>query len=748
MSHPDNAFYASVIIDISQEKLDRVFQYRIPEDLFDVIRPGIRVLVPFGKGNRQISAWVIEVTDRPEFDVEKIKDLLAVAPGSIPIETKLIALAAWMRRNYGGTMNQALKAVLPVKNKTREKEKRVVELAVGKEQAEEKLTFYQKKHQTARARLLEELIRYGKLPYEEVTGRLHITAAVMRVMEEQGVIKLLRDTEYRNPIGHLTAHHTVVALNDEQKYVTEQIRTDMERGEHPVYLLHGVTGSGKTEVYMELIASVLAAGRQAIVLIPEIALTYQTVMRFYSRFGDQVSILNSRLSAGERYDQYQRAKNGEISIMIGPRSALFTPFPSLGLIVIDEEHESSYKSETLPRYHAREVAIRRAAMEQASVILASATPSTDSYYHAKKGDYKLLTMKNRVKGRKLPTCHVVDLREELKAGNRSVLSRKLQELMEERLEKKQQVMLFLNRRGMSGFISCRACGTVIRCPHCDVSLSLHGRNRLVCHYCGYEEVAPDVCPSCGSRYISGFKAGTQRMEELVQKRFPQAKILRMDQDTTRRKDSYEKILSSFANREADILIGTQMIVKGHDFPGVTLVGVLAADLSLYVGDYRATERTFQLLTQAAGRAGRGEEPGEVVIQTYSPAHYVVKTAAAQDYEAFYETEIAQRTLASYPPVSHMLLILITAKDENLAQRSAERIGRVLRKAQVPGLSTVGPAQAAIAKINDIYRRVIYLKHARRESLVEVRERLEHFLREQDGFDQVSVTFDTDPVNGA
>ena len=369
---------------------------------------------------------------------------------------------------------------------------------------------------------------------------------------------------------------------------------------------------------MELISRVIGQGRQAIVLIPEIALTYQTVMRFYNRFGDRVSIMNSRLSAGERFDQFERAKKGEIDVMIGPRSALFTPFSNLGLIIIDEEHEAAYKSEQVPRYHARETAIQRAKMAQASVVLGSATPSIESYYKAKNGEYVLLRLQKRVQQKPLAECYTVDLREELKEGNRSILSRKLQELMEERLEKKQQTMLFINRRGLAGFVSCRACGHVIKCPHCDVSLSQHTGGRMVCHYCGYEEPEPKVCPSCGSKYISGFKAGTQKIEEIVKKRFPKARTLRMDTDTTRNKDSYEEILSAFANQEADILVGTQMIVKGHDFPNVTLVGVLAADMSLYRNDFHGAERTFQLLTQAAGRAGRGKETGEVVIQTYTP----------------------------------------------------------------------------------------------------------------------------------
>ena len=367
---------------------------------------------------------------------------------------------------------------------------------------------------------------------------------------------------------------------------------------------------------MEMIARVICDGKQAIVLIPEIALTYQTVMRFYKRFGSRISILNSRMSNGERYDQMMRAKDGAIDVMIGPRSALFTPFPNLGLIVIDEEHEPTYKSEQIPRYHARETAIARAELEGASVVLGSATPSLEAFYGAGQGKYELLTLKQRSQKQALPTVHTVDLREELKAGNHSIISRKLQEMMKERLDKKQQVMLFINRRGYAGFIACRSCGHVMKCPHCDVSLSSHKGYKLICHYCGYEESAKDRCPKCGSKHIGGFRAGTQQIEELIRREFPEARVLRMDMDTTKEKDGHEKILETFASEEADILIGTQMIVKGHDFANVTLVGILAADLSLFAGDYQSSERTFQLLTQAAGRAGRGDRPGEVIIQTY------------------------------------------------------------------------------------------------------------------------------------
>lgn len=738
--------YADVIIDISHEKLDKVFQYRIPEKLLERLVIGMQVQVPFGGGNVLRTGYVVDITSRADYDESRIKDIVRIVEQSVPIESQLIALAAWMRRNYGGTMNQALKTVIPVKHKERLQKKRTVMLALtDAAEAKNLLAEFTRKHRTARARLLAALLENPGIAYEVVTHKLNITAAVLRAMEEQGIIRIVSEERYRNPVAHLTQRGYDIVLSAEQQAVVDAIDADFQMGQYGGYLLQGVTGSGKTEVYMELIDRAAKRGRPSIVLIPEIALTFQTVMRFYNRFGDRVSILHSRLSSGERYDQFLRAKNGELDVMIGPRSALFTPFSNLGYIIIDEEHESSYKSETVPRYHARETAMERARMAGASVILGSATPSLESRYRAQKGTLRLFYLSNRAKSAsRLPTCHVADLREELKSGNRSILSRKLQELMEERLGRHEQIMLFLNRRGMAGFVSCRECGEAVLCPHCDVSLSLHEGGRLKCHYCGYEIPQVLRCPSCGSKYIGAFRAGTQKIEQIVRERFPDARLLRMDYDTTRAKDSYEKILSAFANEEADILIGTQMIVKGHDFPKVTLVGILAADLSLHAGDYRAAERTFQLLTQAAGRAGRGERPGEVVIQTYQPDHYAVLAAKDQDYERFYEQELAYRELMCYPPVWNLLLIAVASPREAEAGECSRRLGGWLRE-NCPGLRVIGPTEAAVAKVNDIYRWVIYVKSEDYEELVCVKDSLEEVLSGS-RFQQTTVQFDFNPIN--
>lgn len=742
--------YANIIIDISHEKLDRTFQYRIPEKLLDQIHPGTPVEIPFGRSNRKIRGYVVEVTEEPEFAPERIKPVSHVIREGIPIEGQLIALAAWMRENFGGTMNQALKTVLPVKQKTTEKEQRLIWLKPDPTTAKSLLGELQRKHQTARARLLEALLEQSPLPYETVTQKLNITVSVIRAMQERELIRVESIRSWRNPLDQMKKQGTVVTLNPAQQQIVTGIENGWRSGDERPCLLHGVTGSGKTEVYMELIKSVLREGKQAIVLIPEIALTFQTVLRFYNHFGERVSILNSRMSPGERSDQFERAKRGLLDVMIGPRSALFTPFPNLGVIIIDEEHEAAYKSETVPRYHARETAIARGMLCGAHVVLGSATPSVESYDRAQQGQYRLFEMKERVSARPLPTVYTVDLREELRNGNRSILSDRLRKLMTDRLEKKEQIMLFLNRRGVAGFVSCRSCGEVIKCPHCDVSLNLHNDGKLVCHYCGYQQPMVKKCPSCGSSYVGGFKAGTQKIEQYVRQQFPSARVLRMDLDTTRKKGGYESILSAFSNQEADILIGTQMIVKGHDFPNVTLVGILAADLSLHISDYRAPERTFQLLTQAAGRAGRGCRQGEVVIQTYQPEHYSIVTAAAQDYETFFQQEIFFREMLHYPPKWHMLVVHAASEKEMLVKQAQDMLKyKLLTKMEKEKehLQIIGPADAAVSRINDIFRKVLYVKAEDYQLLVQAKNMLEQEIRKDPAFRAVTIQFDFDPMNG-
>lgn len=739
--------YANIIVDIIHEKLDRIFQYSIPSHLEGMLKVGTEVLVPFGKGNRQIAGYIIGFSENPDYDTEKIKEILQIAERRMAIESRLVELAAWMKEYYGGTMIQALKMVLPIKREERAKETRTVRLLLTREEGEQKLEVYLSKNQKARARLLAALLDDPVLKYELLIKKLNITRPVIQALEEQGVLQIETKQIFRNPSIVKTEYDSHMIYTEEQTRAIGTFAGDYAKGLRKTYLIHGITGSGKTEVYMEMIGKVIEEGRQAIVLIPEIALTYQTVMRFYRRFGDRVSIMNSRLSGGERYDQMQRAKAGDIDVMIGPRSALFTPFPNLGLIVIDEEHETTYKSEQVPRYHARETAVARAAFEDASVVLGSATPSVEAYYRCSKGEYKLLELRNRAQMQQLPQVHTVDLREELKQGNLSILSVALRELITDRLEKGQQTMLFINRRGYAGFVSCRACGYVVKCPHCDVSLSAHRGGRMVCHYCGYEEPRAEVCPSCGSRHISGFKAGTQQIEEVVKREFPGARVLRMDMDTTRAKDGHERILAAFANGEADILVGTQMIVKGHDFPNVTLVGILAADMSLYANDYRAAERTFQLLTQAAGRAGRGSEKGEVVIQTYSPDHYSVEAASRQDYERFYAQEMNYRELMGYPPAEQLLAIMMSGAKEQYLETAAIYLKEyAVQMDRERILTVIGPASPSVGKVNDIYRKIIYLKSEEYDMLIKAKNRLEQYIEVNPGFQTIRIQFDFNPMN--
>ena len=740
--------FANIIVDISLEKLDRTFQYRVPEELQGILKEGMQVRIPFGNGGRTLTGYVLELTDTCEWDEKKLKPILGLAEKGIRLEGQLIALAAWMRRTYGSTMNQALKTVLPVKKSVQEKISRKVRLAVTKEEAEAALAEMERKHQTARVRIIKALLEQTgqDMDYAAAQKELGLTAATARKLMELGIIRIESDTIFRNPVRPSEVQAHPFTLYPAQQAIVEDVAARAAAGDLRPSLIHGVTGSGKTEVYMELIAAVLEQGKEAVVLIPEIALTFQTVLRFYRRFGDQVSIIHSKLSAGERYDQFERARRGEVKVMIGPRSALFTPFPRLGVIVIDEEHEGSYKSENAPRYHAREAAIERARMCGAFVVLGSATPSVDSYERTKEGLYRLYELPFRVENRAMPETEVVDLREELRMGNRSIFSARLKELMEDRLRKGEQIMLFLNRRGYAGFVSCRACGHVIKCPHCDVSLSLHHGGRMVCHYCGYQTQAPKKCPSCGSAYIGAFRAGTQQVAEAAAKTFPGARILRMDFDTTRQKGGYERILEAFSKKQADILVGTQMIVKGHDFPGVTLVGALAADLSLYAGDYRAAERTFQLLVQAAGRAGRGTTPGTAVIQTYSPDHYSIETAADQDYKAFFEKEMAFRRMMNYPPAAHLMALYLMSEDEEALNRGAVRLKALAMSHTRQEIALIGPSDAGLSKLKDVYRKVLYLKCTEMNYLTEWKGWLEAVLPKEKQLSTFNIQFDMDPVN--
>ena len=811
--------FADIIIDISHEAIDRTFQYKIPERLEGQVHIGMSVSIPFGRGNSMRKGYVTGISDTPKIDESKLKEIASVSDKGVAIEGSLIELAAFIKETYGSTMINALKTVMPIKDKVRGLVKKEVRLKLKPDEIEDVKNQYEKKHAKAKLRLLTELSEDIVIPYQLVTGKLNISSQTLNAMVKEGVIVIEEEGYYRtvfkdgaadinagagafaNYRGDLIHKGSAVSReipNDEQQAAIDKVVNDYTDGNNGTYLLKGITGSGKTLVYIEIIDHILSMGKQAIVLIPEIALTYQTVKRFRRRFGDKVTIMNSKLSKGERYDQFERAKKGEVSVIIGPRSALFAPFPNLGIIVIDEEHETTYKSDQPPKYHAREVAIHRAGMCGASVVLGSATPSIESYHKALMGEYHLLTLTKRAReNAELARVSVVDMREELKNGNRSMFSEHLKEQIKDRLDKKEQIMLFLNRRGYAGFVSCRACGHVFFCPHCDVSLTVHDsgsiRERLVCHYCGYEEIKPKRCPSCTSTFIAGFGVGTQKVEEQVKSLYPEAKVLRMDMDTTKKKDAHEKILDAFANGEADVLVGTQMIVKGHDFPGVTLVGIVAADTTLFESDYKAAEKTFDLLTQAAGRAGRGDKPGEVVVQTYKPDHYCISSAAKQDYDAFYEEEKAYRKMLSYPPFSHMMAIFMEAPSDKISVELAESIRNEIEmavtsenasdeetisakdreksieiykdgwstnegvryksgyKADVSGkniqtkIRIIGPCEAGIYKIADRFRRVIYIKDDNVRKLTAIKDYLEEYLNDDEKYKECYVSFDLDPM---
>ena len=765
--------YADIIIEISHEKLDKSFQYRIPPELCGKVKIGTRVKIPFGRGSGEklILGYCVSIGESPLIDPFKIKEIAEISAPDYekePME-QLIALAAWMKSHYGGTLIQALKTVLPVRSKVKKKEKTEISLSIEQDQAMEYSAEFNRKHQVARLRLIKALIEYPEIDMSVARTQLNIPANTIRSMEAKGIIsvrksevarlpdqnngqnpgfskKLLGSGDQYNGEGPASCR---LVLNPDQEMAVARFQRDFENGIRQTYLIHGITGSGKTQVYIEIMEKAIDKGYQAILLIPEISLTFQTVMRIKARFGERVSYLNSSMSKGERHDVFNLAAANELDIIVGPRSALFTPFPRLGVIIIDEEHEGSYKADSMPKYHARETAIERARLAGASVVMGSATPSVDAYYRAQRGEYLLVGLFKRAGDGELPKVEVVDMRQEFMKGNKSMFSDSLSEKIGDRLKKKEQVMLFLNRRGYSGFVSCRKCGFVFKCPHCDVALSSHRDNKgtgwlLKCHYCGYSERNPKNCPECGSIYIGGMRAGTEQVEESLKSKFPGARIIRMDSDTTSRKGDYEKLLQVFANEEADVMIGTQMIVKGHDFPSVTLVGVLAADLSLYAADYRAGERTFDLLTQAAGRAGRGKMAGEVVIQTYSPGNFAIAAAARQDYNDFYCQEIAFRKLMKYPPVSHLLKVLIEDKNESRAIESASNLAkRVKEPNDTEDIVCIGPAPDTKAKLQDYYRQAFYVKNGDTEILSKIKDRVE--LEAKKLSYSTRVSFDFDPI---
>ena len=692
------------------------------KEYFCTLNQCLQAVMP--AGIRTKSVWYAELTGQTSELAEKEQqmiDVLEEQGGAVPLRE--LEQIFGNRTEYILRCLQEKKVVRLHQKTTRstyKKEKRYVSLTENEElliAAKEKAE--KDKRLAGQLRVLSAISQGESLSVEELKEKAAVTDSPIHTLLQKGILVEQRRQEKRD-VFQLEDYTPTQPFypTPEQARALNLLREEEQKEQKRPVLLHGVTGSGKTEIYMQLIEHVIMAGKQAIVLVPEISLTPQIMERFISRFGKRVSVTHSRLSLGERLDQWRKARDGEISIIIGPRSALFMPFSNLGVIVMDECHESSYTSDVTPKYHTREVARKLSELTGALLVMGSATPDIDSYHRAVTGEFLLLQLKERTKGSRLPEVFVTDMRKELEDGNRSAFGLPLQQAIRENLEKGQQTMLFLNRRGYSTFVSCRKCGEALTCPSCNVSYTYHASDKaLVCHYCGKEVPVPKTCPSCGSHYIRYFGTGTQKIEEETRRLFPEASILRMDADTTTGKNGHARILELFGKGKADILIGTQMIAKGHDFPNVTLVGILAADLSLNLGTYQAAETCFQLITQAAGRAGRGELAGRVFIQTYQPENHAIRMAAAQDYEGFYQEEILLRQAMEYPPFSHIFSVLITGEMEQEVILAAQRLGAYMNHyAERAGCTVVGPAPAPLPKFRGEFRWQIFAKGTDAERL--------------------------------
>ncbi|MCY7891543.1 primosomal protein N' [Bacillus vallismortis] len=798
---------AEVIVDVSTKNIDRPFDYKIPDHLKGMIKTGMRVIVPFGP--RKIQGFVTavkEASDLSRKSVKEVEDLLDLTP---VLTEELMNLSSWLSDKTLSFKITALQAMLPAALKAKyEKELKIAHGAdlppqVERLFSETKTLLYSdipdhdmlkliQKHvqkgsidvtykvaQKTNKKMVrhiqanaskEELSKQaeglsrqaakqqailhffiaepegGKIPATDLCKKTDASSATIKTLIQKGLLKESYEEVYRDPYQDKMFKKTEpLPLTDEQSAAFQPIRQTLDNDEHKVFLLHGVTGSGKTEIYLQSIEKVLAKGKEAIVLVPEISLTPQMVNRFKGRFGSQVAVMHSGLSTGEKYDEWRKIHRKEVRLVVGARSAIFAPFENLGMIIIDEEHESSYKQEEMPRYHAKEVAIKRAEHHSCPVVLGSATPTLESYARAQKGVYELLSLKHRVNHQVMPEVSLVDMREELRNGNRSMFSVELMEKLEETIAKGEQAVLFLNKRGYSSFVMCRDCGYVPQCPHCDISMTYHRYGqRLKCHYCGHEEPVPHTCPECASEHIRFFGTGTQRVEEELTKVLPHARVIRMDVDTTSRKGAHEKLLSAFGEGKADILLGTQMIAKGLDFPNVTLVGVLSADTTLHIPDFRSAEKTFQLLTQVSGRAGRHEKPGNVIIQTYTPSHYSIQLTKSHDYEAFYQHEMAHRREQSYPPYYYLALVTVSHEEVAKAAVTAEKIAHFLKANCGADTKILGPSASPIARIKDRYRYQCVIKYKQETQLSALLKRiLEHYKREIEQ-KHVMISIDMNP----
>lgn len=738
----DERAYAEVIVDLPVANTDKVFHYHVPPHLRPILQQGVRVQVPFG--NKRLTGFVVGFSPRPA--VSPTKDILSVVDEQPAFTPELYALARWLSQRCLCTLARALRTIAAPSHSG---SARFADQVFPVDSPVDDQRLLEKAPKQAVAwRVSRE---FPGLTRSQLAAQAGVSLQVVNALIGKGVLTLSRHAVNRRPyaaIGDgIIPNEGLPVLTEEQITALDAITGGLESGERQVYLLHGVTGSGKTEVYIRSVVSTLSRGRQALVLVPEIALTGQMVERFRERFGDRIAVLHSRLGSGERYDEWRRIYNGKASVVLGARSAVFAPLPDVGLIIIDEEHEPSYKQEEDPKYHTRDVAFARATMQKAVVVLGTATPSLKTFARTIRGGAELLKLDHRIDNRPMPRVSLVDLRDEYRAGNRRVFSRYLAAKVNEKLAQKEQVILFLNRRGYSSVVLCRECGLVMRCPHCAISLTHHRDGLLRCHYCNHQSWLPGQCPTCRSTYLSTLGTGTQKVEEEVEQLFPRARVVRMDSDTVSRKNSHERILRTFSSGQADILIGTQMVAKGLDIPGVTLVGVINADTSLLLPDFRAAERTFQLITQVAGRAGRGDLTGEVVVQTYCPDHYSILTAKEHNYEQFFIREMGIRRKLQYPPFSSLARVIIRGSDENEVRESAQMFKRNLMPSSNDHVQIMGPAPAPVSRIKDQYRWHLVLKAPQARILrLLLRDALERFQRLSRKRVVVSIDIEPEYIN--
>lgn len=743
--------YAQIVIEFATAKqIDRFFTYKIDDALKDKVVVGCRVKVPFGKGSKYQIGYVIHILDEVPDEGYKIKSILDVVDEEAILSEEQLDIARFINQYYGASFAASIGAILPpgLTEKPLKYEKSFsdyIEPNQTKENIEQYI--YQNSHKKTfvkQKQILEYIQLNGKATVEELNNWVSSCSSSINTLIKNGLLKKQR--YYDEVMTDSICHDRFKQLNEEQKTAYQQISHYITHDEYQTILLQGVTGSGKTEIFLYAIKDVLEKGGCAIVLVPEIALTKQTVDRFKERFGNRVALTHSRMTPKERQNLYMKARAGEISIIIGPRSAVFAPLKNLKLIVVDEEHETTYKSETTPKYNAVQVAKMRMQKAKGIVVLASATPSLETYYEATTGEIELATLRHRVGNAVLPRIEVVDMRIELQQGNNSPISRALYLSIKTTLEQGNQVMLLLNRRGHSTFINCRSCGFVVKCKHCDIAMTYHMRSRsLECHYCGSKQIIPEICPSCGSKHIRFFGNGTEKIEEYLTNHFAGYGVGRMDFETTSGKDGHSKILEAFNNREINVLVGTQMIAKGHDFPNVTLVGILAADMSLYMEDFRSDERTFQLLTQTLGRAGRGDKRGNVIIQTYNPEHRVIERVKHFQMEQFYEEELASRQVMAYPPFSHLFSLLISGKDEREVIQKAHMLTAYYQYYNKKNMfRIIGPVPAVVSKVADEYRwKIIIMGEEREKVLIYGKFCLEKFAK-RESTDQIRIGWDIDP----